>query len=367
MTTFEEALKNLLEASIFNQHTENNYDELRFGPYKQIPFKQKIKNTVKKAIGYGKKEAVDINIKEVRPFIAQLEKIWKNLGPTDQDLLVHIVAYRLLGYEKIVLPLNNAAYKQALKTAEGLVSGTDTYNPDFLHFILQKFDLKPIGYNIELFFSSVAIAIDFIVEQYTYKLEGKNIVEAEAGDVVLDVGGCWGDTALYFAHKVGSNGQVFSFEFIPQNIKLHNINTSLNPALKSRIGLVPQPVSDVSDVMVYYKDFGPASTIDFKPFPDQTGSVNTISIDDYVHNNAISRVDFIKMDIEGAEPYALKGAINTIRKFRPKLAIAIYHSMNDLVSIPNWILDLDLGYELFLGHYTIHAEETIIFAKVKSQ
>ena len=69
------------------------------------------------------------------------------------------------------------------------------------------------------------------------------------------------------------------------------------------------------------------------------------------------------MDIEGAELLALEGAIKTIIKFRPKLAIAIYHSMSDFVAIPYWILNLNLGYEIFIGHYTIHAEETICFAK----
>ncbi len=71
------------------------------------------------------------------------------------------------------------------------------------------------------------------------------------------------------------------------------------------------------------------------------------------------------MDIEGAEPLALKGAVETIKRFKPKLAIAIYHSMDDFIKIPIWIIELNLGYKLYLGHYTIHSEETIIFAKVE--
>ena len=71
------------------------------------------------------------------------------------------------------------------------------------------------------------------------------------------------------------------------------------------------------------------------------------------------------MDIEGSETAALIGAIETIKKFKPKLAIAIYHSVDDLVNIPTWILNLDLDYEIFIGHYTIHAEETVCFAKPK--
>lgn len=47
---------------------------------------------------------------------------------------------------------------------------------------------------------------------------------------------------------------------------------------------------------------------------------------------------------------------------RPKLAIAIYHSIEDFVNIPKWLMGLDLNYWFYLGHYTIHAEETVLFA-----
>jgi hypothetical protein len=49
-------------------------------------------------------------------------------------------------------------------------------------------------------------------------------------------------------------------------------------------------------------------------------------------------------------------------KYKPKLAIAIYHSMDDFLNIPKWILDLDVGYKIYLGHSTIHSEESVIFA-----
>ncbi|NJM81009.1 MAG: hypothetical protein HC854_17910 [Flavobacterium sp.] len=58
------------------------------------------------------------------------------------------------------------------------------------------------------------------LEQYSYKNNNQDIVSVEKGDTVLDVGGCWGDTALYFASKSGENGKVYSFEFIPGNINL---------------------------------------------------------------------------------------------------------------------------------------------------
>src|SRR5690606_18000695 len=184
---------------------------------------------------------------------------------------------------------------------------------------------------------------------YGYRENNKYIVQAETDDVVLDLGGCWGDTALYFAHKVGANGKVYSFEFIPKNIELHNHNTSLNPHLSNRIKLVNKPVSNISGHPVYFFDNGPGSKISEVIFPGYTGKTETIAIDDFVAAQNLQRVDFIKMDIEGAELSALEGARNTIKRFRPKLAIAIYHSMEDFVGIPKWILDLSADYELYLG------------------
>jgi hypothetical protein len=128
---------------------------------------------------------------------------------------------------------------------------------------------------------------------------------------------------------------------------------------------VEQPVSNTSNIPLYFLDNGPGSRIEFAPFAAQTGETTSITIDDFAESQAIEKIDFIKMDIEGAELLALKGAEKTIRKYRPKLAIAIYHSMEDFVSIPQWILNLDLGYELFLDHFTIYGEETVIFAKPK--
>ena len=81
-----------------------------------------------------------------------------------------------------------------------------------------------------------------------------------------------------------------------------------------------------------------------------------------IKSEKITDVDFIKMDIEGAELNALKGSLTTIQKFKPKLAISVYHSLEDYSSILLWLRELNLGYKFYLRHFTIHAEETILFA-----
>jgi hypothetical protein len=71
------------------------------------------------------------------------------------------------------------------------------------------------------------------------------------------------------------------------------------------------------------------------------------------------------MDIEGAELGALRGAERTLREFRPRLAISVYHREDDLVEIPRYLDGLGLGYEFFLDHFTIYGEETVLFAQPK--
>jgi hypothetical protein len=90
-----------------------------------------------------------------------------------------------------------------------------------------------------------------------------------------------------------------------------------------------------------------------------------ILIDDVVGTPEFPKVDFIKMDIEGAEQQVLRGTEESISRFKPKLAITVYHSLKDFWEIPKWIAHLGLGYQLYLRHFTIHQEETVLFGVAK--
>jgi FkbM family methyltransferase len=369
MNTFKERLRKKLADNLYRKLGSSNHDEDRFGKYhpKQESFIEKAKNGIKRFIRYKKHLVADSYLTRIFPYESRLQRIFDHLSEKDRLLLLDIVAFRILGPERIRLPRHNTEYKEAIVTARNLQTNDEVIDPHFKHFLLNKFDLNPIGFNLAFFHTAASIAIDFIIEQYAYKKNGNCIIEATEGDIVIDAGGCWGDTALYFADKVGPEGKVFSFEFIPNNISLFNLNVNLNPLHEKRITLITQPISNQSNQKIYYKDEGPASRIELSPFDNQTGITTTLSIDDFVSKYNIERIDFIKMDIEGAEQNALLGAIESIKKFKPKLAIAIYHSMDDFSSIPNWILDLNLGYSLYLDHFTIHEEETVIFAQVENK
>ena len=86
-----------------------------------------------------------------------------------------------------------------------------------------------------------------------------------------------------------------------------------------------------------------------------------ISIDEFIVENNVQKIDFIKMDIEGAELNALKGAKQTIINNKPKMALSVYHCPEHLYSLMLYINDLNLGYKFYLGHHRTYLYETVLY------
>ncbi len=81
-------------------------------------------------------------------------------------------------------------------------------------------------------------------------------------------------------------------------------------------------------------------------------SIELTTIDHIVADLKLTRVDFIKMDIEGAEPNALRGAAATLARFRPRLAISLEHRPTDPDQLPALIHALRPDYALVCGPCT---------------
>lgn len=363
-------ISELLKKILNNQHHNytTNYDAARFTPVKP---KKKIKQKVGNFLNrygffniYKQNQEALISLKNLSPYLSEIEKVYDLVSDSlSKEVIVELTAYRLLGYKKVKLRTNNEKYHTTIRQIEGNKKSPVPLETGFRGYKLYHYHLNDLGFPVELYFTAKGIYIDYVSQQYQYS-HGETVISADEGDYVIDAGACWGDTALYFASKVGKSGNVFSFEFINSNIDIFNTNIDLNPELKSRITLISHPLWDMSGTNMYYLDDGPASRVSFEKKANYNGTTKTVSIDDFVRQNNIQKIDLIKMDIEGAEPKALKGGIETIKKFKPKLAIAIYHSLDDFVNIPLWLNSLGLGYRFYIDHYTIHSEETVLYAKI---
>lgn len=277
-----------------------------------------------------------------------------------KEWLKHILLFRVLGHLHWRLPTNNEQHWQCREKSKQMMVSDSDIEYSGLFGKLQKYVVEFEEKSIVIDCWSGNIAWTFLFKQYYFNRNNIK-VQPELGDYVIDAGACFGDTALAFASSVGESGRIFSFEIEPSNLDIACYNLMQNENLAERIVISDYALSDTPENQLYLHGDGPGATI--SDIPSNT-AITTTTIDQLVDEGSIDRVDFIKMDIEGSELKALHGAVETIRKFRPKLAISIYHRPDDIFEIPIFINSLDVGYQLYIDHYTIHNEETILYAKV---
>lgn len=170
----------------------------------------------------------------------------------------------------------------------------------------------------------------------------------ESGETFVDVGGYDGYTTLEFIKRCPDYKSVHLFEPHPDNLRHAKDNLSSYGNIRfHQIGLSEKEQS------FSFQSNQSASRI------SQGGDliIQTKPLDDIISEP----VTFIKMDIEGAEAGALEGAQGTIKKYHPRLAIAVYHKGADYWKIPEQVLAYREDYDLYMRHYTEGVDETVMF------
>lgn len=146
------------------------------------------------------------------------------------------------------------------------------------------------------------------------------------GDTVFDIGANIGAHTLPLARRVGAEGQVFAFE--PSSFAFDKLttNVSLNPGLQERIHLSQTMLTD--DVNALIKENIYASwplREDSSLHPKHRGRLTTTAgarpdtLDSFIDQHPISRLQLIKIDVDGNEYPVLHGGLRTLEQFRPFL------------------------------------------------
>lgn len=165
---------------------------------------------------------------------------------------------------------------------------------------------------------------DFIIETVIQVFDAADYL------VVLDIGANCGRFSLELALKLKNLNRlykIYAFEPNPSVYKRLVYNLGLNKNISQNIILKNIGVGDKNktvELQAPFRNRGAGSMVrNYQNEPAEKFSVEIISIDDFVENNRIAQVDLIKIDIEGYEPLALKGAEKTIAKFFPTIFIEI--------------------------------------------
>ncbi len=279
-----------------------------------------------------------------------------------KTLFKKVLLYRMLGHKHIKLPTNTPYYWEMRDKAinMGIDSQLDYSFGERWPLQHYEFDWRNYDIKLDCFWGGPFYAC--FMEQYHLNHTGMDIY-VEEGDHVIDAGACFGDVSIAFSALVGETGRVYSFDFIEAHLKILQHNIQQNDFAKNNVVVLPYGVGDTDNKDAKAEDHGvnPGKRIDGEYTQD---TIPTRTIDALHEDGTIERVDFIKMDIESYEPNALIGATKTIQKFKPKLAISIYHEYDHFFEIPLLIKKILPEYKLYLDHHTIHHRETILYACV---
>ena len=241
--------------------------------------------------------------------------------------------------------------------------GMDTlvYSDDGMFFFTMKklpelygtYELLGSEESKKVFCAAIKARVTGKINDYRFAPEPQYFLRGftpTAGDIAIDGGAYDGATALEFAR---CGAKVFAFEMDAANYK--NCVARLERFSGYDIALENLGLSDKESVENYS-----AGGTGSRKNSDGELTAKFIDLDTYVAKKNLPRVDYIKLDIEGAELDMLHGAVKTITRCKPKMAVSAYHKPEDLWTLAAYIKSLRHDYEFEFRHYQINCANYIL-------
>lgn len=225
------------------------------------------------------------------------------------------------GARRVILPLSTPRGEQlhAIRNFERLFSGCGIVPKenaiDFCGIIsLGGFAVR----------TTIGMALEFsgMVPEYNRHYAIKE------GDVVFDCGAFHGLYALLISKAAGKTGRIYCFEpdsgnreILAENLKANGIENAI---------IVPKGLWKSSGTVSFHSGDGATSAVEFSEnaAAGGSGSIEVVSIPDFITAQALPRLDFVKMDIEGAEIEVVEGCLEYLKSHSVNFAIASYHLRN---------------------------------------
>ncbi len=220
----------------------------------------------------------------------------------------------------------------------------------------------------EIMFTLIKNWFDFDVDAIGYEEIFTNdqyypsdIIKLSDTESFVDVGAYNGDTIFDFMKRTGNKFNfIYAFELDKKNFnEMTSAVDKLDSKQKDRIKLYNFGLLD-EEKDVYYETGGSGMQSTFiNVINAASDSGKTVRLSDVLKNE---KVTFIKMDIEGSEVKALKGAEKIIKTQRPTLAICVYHKPEHLWEVPLYIKEIVPEYKIYIRHHTPLEYETVCYA-----
>ncbi|MBQ8740883.1 MAG: FkbM family methyltransferase [Clostridia bacterium] len=324
-----------------------------------------LKETTKPIVLYGMGNGADKIISVLNKYDIKISGVFASDGFVRQKVFhgFNVTDYKTAKQnfgDMIVLVCFGTALPDVIGNIKRIASEQELYAPDVPVYGDTLFDMQYVSDNkkqLEQVYNRLAddVSKNVFKNVVMYKLTGKinylfdcetpsdevyeKILKFNDSETYFDLGAYRGDTVAEFLANAHKYDKIVAVE---PDFKTYNKLCVATQNIKDIIN-INACVSDKDGQIAFDMHGSRGSNIG-----EGSNIINSVTID------ALSRDDtptYIKMDIEGAEASAIVGGTDTIRRYKPKMQIAAYHRSEDLILIPEKVLNLRIDYEIYIRHF----------------
>ena len=186
-----------------------------------------------------------------------------------------------------------------------------------------------------------------------------DIVHFSKGEVMVELGAYDGQTLRQFIRLCPNYKAVYCFE--PDKKLLSTLEGIQNQQAERGgcVHIIPKGAWSISTVLrLSETGTETGDTHVLEEHADGGCSIETVAVDEAV----LEPISYMKMDIEGSELEALHGAEKQIVKNHPVLAVCVYHKIEDILNIWDYLRMLVPSYRFYLRHHMWSGSETVLYA-----
>jgi FkbM family methyltransferase len=201
---------------------------------------------------------------------------------------------------------------------------------------------------------------EYVITNLLGKIQYFDYISPLAGGVVINCGVDNGWELPFFLSTMGATARIYNIDPTGnENLSDYSAVFCNSPFCQNIISFHKQAVWDscgeleFNDNTVSEKGSGGEGKVNFV--------VESVTIDKFCETHSIATVDVIKMDLEGAEPRAIRGMMNTVAKHRPQLAICVYHGKDQCFDIPCGLMNDLHNYNFYFDTYFVDTGESVLY------
>lgn len=248
-------------------------------------------------------------------------------------------------------------------------------------YLLNWIPVKSVLVKIDGAILSLPMILDYIIlvkpdweEKEREFMTKLNLNYNNNNAIVMDIGANIGIYTILLSH-IYPKAKIIAIEASPTIFEMLRSNCKLNNLLfpsRSNVLLINKAISDKDDITTEFYEKHSMSTM-LKEFLTNLSStiltnkdqlnkklVKAVTIDNLVETIGVNEISLLKIDVEGAEVLALKGAIKTLTHKKIKNMVIEYHSLENYNYIVKLLEEKELGYTIVNSQERFNKEKEFI-------